>query len=127
VRFAGWGFRRLIGFRFTCRAPMPAGDGGDTMLRPIERGRGHRFHEALSEVAMSRGVKVSDLDVKNLVGESAGEIYRALEGRGETPLRELKEKVSLRGPLMLAAVGWLLREDKVKVAVTEEAVTVRLL
>jgi hypothetical protein len=86
----------------------------------------HRFRAILDEIAKSKGVDVTQLDVKTLVGETAGEIYTALEGRGEKPLKELREKMSHKGPLTMAAIGWLLREDKMVMSITEQGVTVRL-
>jgi len=90
------------------------------------RGGKGRLRQALLDVAEARGVRVTDLDVKALVGEAAGEVFRSLEAGGEMSLRELREKTGDKGPITMAAVGWLLREDKLVVRVAEDGVKVRL-
>ncbi|MFH1404302.1 MAG: winged helix-turn-helix domain-containing protein [Candidatus Altiarchaeota archaeon] len=97
---------------------------GDDKLRHGKAG--HGLPAALKEYAKSRGIKVSDIELKTLVGEAAGELYLELDGRGEVSLKDMRARFEGRGPVMMAALGWLMREDKVDVVIGEDSITARL-
>jgi hypothetical protein len=65
-------------------------------------------------------------DLRSAVGEAAGELFRLLEAGGETTLEGLREKSTQKGMVFTAALGWLLREDKIEMKASQGAVTVRL-
>ena len=46
------------------------------------------------------------------IGETAGSVWRALEAKGPQSLSALKKHVKAPGDLVLMAVGWLAREEK---------------
>jgi len=46
------------------------------------------------------------------IGETAGNVWRALESKGPQSLAALKKQVKAPGDLVLMAVGWLAREEK---------------
>jgi hypothetical protein len=48
------------------------------------------------------------------IGQTAGEVWGILSDRGELSLTALKKAVGAPGDLVLAAVGWLAREDKLR-------------
>jgi len=52
------------------------------------------------------------------IGNAAGEIWHALNGKGELSLARLKSTVKAKTPVFDWAIGWLAREDKV--AITRE-------
>jgi hypothetical protein len=126
MRFVGVGFGGAGLARRAARLSMRGSRGGKmTVEGRGEHGKGH-FSEVLDALAASKGVKRTDLEMKALVGETAGEVFRLLEGKGEVPLRQMKEGMSDKGPLAFMAVGWLLKEDKVEVKVRERGVSLRL-
>jgi winged helix-turn-helix protein DUF2582 len=46
------------------------------------------------------------------IGETAGSVWRALESKGPQSLGALKKQVKAPGDVVLMAVGWLAREEK---------------
>jgi hypothetical protein len=46
------------------------------------------------------------------IGETAGSVWRVLESKGPQSLAALKKQVKAPGDLVLMAVGWLAREEK---------------
>ena len=46
------------------------------------------------------------------IGDTAGKVWRLLDEKGETKLSELKKEVDADPNLVLQAIGWLAREDK---------------
>lgn len=47
------------------------------------------------------------------IGEDAGIVWRALDGKGYMNLEELQEATNLDSVAICAALGWLAREGKV--------------
>jgi hypothetical protein len=120
------GFGRMMGLGVARRAARMAmrGRGGATM-KEHEGGKGH-FREVLEGLAAARGLKRTELDVGGLVGESAGEVYKFLEGKGDVPFRHLRDELPDKGPLTYMAVGWLMKEGKLEVKVQEGGISIRL-
>ncbi len=50
--------------------------------------------------------------METAIGEAAGSSWRYLEQHGETTLSELKQGTKLSDQLLLMALGWLARENK---------------
>ena len=51
---------------------------------------------------------------KNDVGINAGVIWHLLSEKGELNIREIGELTNFREPFLHLALGWLLREDKIR-------------
>ncbi len=49
------------------------------------------------------------------IGETAGEIWTLLNGNGEASLSQLNKGVKADPNLILQAIGWLAREDKLRI------------
>ena len=47
------------------------------------------------------------------IGEDAGIVWRALDGKGYMNLEELQEATNLDSVAICAALGWLAREGKI--------------
>ena len=58
--------------------------------------------------------------MKELVGEFAGLIWRALEGKNALSQKEIKKATKLKDKEFYLGLGWLLREDKINVTEGEE-------
>jgi hypothetical protein len=84
------------------------------------------LREVLDDIAKSRGARAADLDMTKLVGETAGDIYKALDGKGEVPFHEVRQGLLDRGPIVMMAAGWLLREDKIALKIADKGIRVRL-
>lgn len=63
---------------------------------------------------------------KEAIGSAAGKVWRVLAEKGEESLAGLKRAVDLPGDVVLAAVGWLAREDKLEFAMKGRTVVVAL-
>ena len=100
--------------------------GGDMAFQQQEAQRGPGFREIIENIAASKGVKRTDLDVRGVIGETAGEVYKFLEGRGEVPFKDVREGMANKGPLTMMALGWLMREEKLEVKVAQKGILVRL-
>ena len=48
------------------------------------------------------------------IGETAGKVWRLLNENGEAKLSQLKRGVEADPNLILQAIGWLAREDKLR-------------
>lgn len=48
----------------------------------------------------------------NVIGETAGKIWHFLDEAGEANLNQIKKGVQADPNLILQAIGWLAREDK---------------
>ncbi len=46
------------------------------------------------------------------IGETAGKVWEFLEEKGEANMRQLRRGLKVDRDLILQAIGWLAREDK---------------
>jgi hypothetical protein len=60
------------------------------------------------------------------IGETAGAVWLYLTEKGEVPLTTIKKDLSMSADLLLAAVGWLAREEKLWFAVSGKTVKISL-
>ena len=49
------------------------------------------------------------------IGETAGKVWRFLEEKDEATLTQIKKGVKADPNLVLQAIGWLAREDKLQI------------
>jgi hypothetical protein len=61
------------------------------------------------------------------IGHAAGDVWKVLADRGEQTVAGLKKAVDSPDELVVAALGWLARENKVSFATNGRSVTVSLL
>jgi hypothetical protein len=62
----------------------------------------------------------------DVIGNSAGKVWGSLADHGAQSLAELKKSVGASNDVVLAALGWLAREDKLEFSVKGRAVVVAL-
>jgi len=60
------------------------------------------------------------------IGKMAGEIWHALEAKGEMTLPKLKKELNAKSPLMDWAIGWLAREDKIMLTMEKRTAHISL-
>jgi len=60
------------------------------------------------------------------IGETAGEVWKFLEENGEANLTQLKKGVKADPNLILQAIGWLAREDKLQIEKKDRFITYAL-
>jgi hypothetical protein len=53
------------------------------------------------------------------IGETAGEVWKSLENHGPMSLAKLVERVGGNRDVVMQAIGWLAREDKLEVSETK--------
>lgn len=74
--------------------------------------------DTTSDLPVKSGIKLipgeQDIDDEQHTGSAAGQIYRALKGNGKVAYPVLREKVGLKGEPFYEAVGWLLKEKKIR-------------
>ena len=49
------------------------------------------------------------------IGETAGKVWELLNEKGEATMRQLKRGIKVDRDLILQAIGWLAREDKLRI------------
>ena len=49
------------------------------------------------------------------IGETAGKVWKFLDEKGEASLTQLKKGLKADPNLILQAIGWLAREDKLQI------------
>jgi hypothetical protein len=67
-----------------------------------------------------------EIDVREQVGDAAGEVWRLLNQAGPQTLAQLKKKLNGSGELLGFAVGWLAREDKLEILKEKRTIVLRL-
>ena len=50
--------------------------------------------------------------MKHPIGETAGKVWKFLDEEGEATLNQMKKGIKADPNLILQAIGWLAREDK---------------
>ncbi len=60
------------------------------------------------------------------IGETAGAVWKFLGQKGEANLTQLKKGVKADPNLILQAIGWLAREDKLRIAKKDRIITYAL-
>ncbi len=64
--------------------------------------------------------------MENMIGNTAGEVWRCLEAEGTMTLSGLVKKMKQSQPVVHMAVGWLAREGKVVFSQTKRGTYVSL-
>lgn len=60
------------------------------------------------------------------IGMVAGDIWKTLDAQGEVSLAALKKSIDASSDLIVAAIGWLAREDKLDMQVSGRTIKVKL-
>jgi winged helix-turn-helix protein DUF2582 len=60
------------------------------------------------------------------IGHVAGDVWGVLSNHGELTLAVLKKEVAAPADMVLAAIGWLAREDKIEFSTTGRTIKVSL-
>ena len=66
------------------------------------------------------------MQVKDLVCETAGQIWHLLDSSGPQTLPQLKKKLNGSNRFLDFAIGWLVREDKVDISQEGKSLRLRL-
>jgi len=67
------------------------------------------------------------MEIKGLIGETAGQVWHLLETEGPQTLPQLKKKLDGTAPFLDFAVGWLVRESRIDVHVEKKTYLIRLI
>jgi len=60
------------------------------------------------------------------IGDTAGRVWKFLDEKGEANLTQLKKGVKADPNLVLQAIGWLAREDKLQIEKKDRTITYAL-
>jgi len=66
------------------------------------------------------------VEIKEQVGETAGKIWHLLDDSGPQTLAQIKKKFNGSGEVVVFALGWLAREDKVDISQDKKSLKVAL-
>jgi len=66
------------------------------------------------------------VEIKEQVGETAGKIWHLLDDSGPQTLAQIKKKFNGSGEVVVFALGWLAREDKVDICQDKKSLKVAL-
>lgn len=64
---------------------------------------------------MAVAVEIGQASVVEQIGETAGAVWRCLDSQGTISLAKLVKELDLPRDLVMQAVGWLAREDKLAI------------
>ena len=67
------------------------------------------------------------MEIKGLIGETAGQVWHLLQSDGPQTLPQLKRKLDGTAPFLDFAVGWLIREEKVGIDLDKRTYRLRLI
>lgn len=56
---------------------------------------------------------VSETNSLELIGETAGEVWKALDKKGPLSITKIVKEVNAPRDVVMQALGWLAREDKI--------------
>ncbi|HJQ82122.1 MAG TPA: winged helix-turn-helix domain-containing protein [Lacipirellulaceae bacterium] len=60
------------------------------------------------------------------IGQAAGEVWQLLDSQGAQSVPAIKKATSVSDDLVLAAIGWLAREDKLNFSKSGRSLTISL-
>jgi hypothetical protein len=60
------------------------------------------------------------------IGQTAGEVWQLLDSQGAQSVLAIKKAISVPDELVLAAIGWLAREDKLNFSKGGRSLTISL-
>jgi len=66
------------------------------------------------------------MEIRQLIGETAGQVWHLLSSDGPQTLPQLRRKLDGTSPFVDFAVGWLLREEKVEINQEKKSLRLRL-
>lgn len=67
------------------------------------------------------------MEIKGLIGETAGQVWHLLETDGPQTLPQLKRKLDGTARFLDFAVGWLIREARIDINVEKKTYLIRLI
>ncbi len=67
-----------------------------------------------------------EVEINGQVGEAAGKIWHFLNDNGPQTLAQIKKKLNGSGELVVFALGWLAREEKVDISQEKKSFKVTL-
>jgi winged helix-turn-helix protein DUF2582 len=67
------------------------------------------------------------MEIKGLIGETAGQVWHLLNTDGPQSLPQLKRKLDGTASFLDFAVGWLVREEKIKIDVDKKTYRLKLI
>jgi hypothetical protein len=66
------------------------------------------------------------MEIKGLIGETAGQVWQVLNNEGPQTLPQVKRKLNGTAPFLDFAVGWLIREEKIDIDRDKKTYRIRL-
>ena len=66
------------------------------------------------------------MEIKDQVGETAGEVWRLLSNEGPQTFAQIKKKLNGTDETLSFAVGWLAREDKIDIVQDKKNLRIQL-
>jgi len=66
------------------------------------------------------------MDLREQIGEAAGELWRCLDQNGPQTLAQIRKKLNGTSELLGFAVGWIAREDKLEIQQDKKSIRLQL-
>ncbi|HMD97510.1 MAG TPA: winged helix-turn-helix domain-containing protein [Terriglobia bacterium] len=70
--------------------------------------------------------EMTGTEIKDQVGEAAGQVWQTLTTNGPMTLTQLKKKLNGQGDMLGFALGWLAREDKIDMLLQKKTLRLQL-
>ena len=77
-------------------------------------------------MAKANSAPAQTVSCVNQIGETAGTVWKTLDKHGSMSLAKLVERVGGNRDVVMQAIGWLAREDKLEISETSRGRTITL-
>lgn len=77
-------------------------------------------------MAKANSAPAQTVSCVNQIGETAGAVWKTLDKHGSMSLAKLVERVGGNRDVVMQAIGWLAREDKLEISETSRGRTITL-
>jgi winged helix-turn-helix protein DUF2582 len=80
----------------------------------------------MAKAAPAPAAPPADLSCIQEIGETAGKVWQALSKNGSMSVAKLVDRVGGNRDVLMQAIGWLAREDKLEISETKRGKTLAL-
>jgi hypothetical protein len=92
----------------------------------MAKGNSSRSTNSRVAAAANRDAATRQVLSNESIGEAAGQVWQLLDSQGPQSVPSIKKAISAPDDVILAAIGWLAREDKLSFSKSGRSLTISL-